>query len=812
MPSRQLGAAPRPPPAPGAAALAALRRGVRGAVLAPGDPGYDDARRVYNGRVDRRPAVVVRCAGTADVLAGLRFARGEGLPLAVRGGGHSAAGHGVCDGGGVLDLSPMKGVRVDPPRRTVRAQAGLTWGELDHETQAWGLATTGARISSTGIAGVTLGGGYGWLMRRQGLAVDNLLAVDLVTAEGRVVRAAPDEEPELFWGVRGGGGNFGVATALEYRLHAVGPLVTGGMAFYPVARAAEVLRVYRALMADAPDDLCALCNFLLLPPAPFVPPHLVGSAVAAVAVCHAGTAAEARRDLDPLRALGEPLIDRIGLMPYLRLQRMYDAAGVFGRRVHGRSGHLATLDDGAVEALAAHGARVRSPFSIVMVSSLGGAVARVGEEETAFGHRRARFDVAVTAVWEDPADTDRQVAWAEEAWAAVGPRTRGVYVNELGDEGEARVREAYTPRAWRRLRVLKAAWDPGNVFRLNQNIPPAPLERRIDMSTTESARSPAPAAAALAGARVGFLILYVYDVAESREFYERRLGLRVIEADEDSVKLDAGRVILSLHRASDYGVTLAGRRDDASDVVFLVDDLNAVRAELEARGVSFIRRRTYEIGRVTDFYDPNGHRLMIYEPSATALSWPSAEKLRAVWRACGKGAAEPIGPASAPAGAGGLDGKPLVYLFLFVPSSAEADAFYEGDLGLPPVERVHCCNPACPPEEKGIAKYDVGGMLLTTHHIHRSPVVDDFGRVYSPRALDPEHTRGIAPVFLVHGLAEVAERLGARGVRFTQGPVRSQIGEVARFEAPTGHPFFLYEPAAEVLKWPAGAKVEEMLA
>jgi catechol 2,3-dioxygenase-like lactoylglutathione lyase family enzyme len=320
------------------------------------------------------------------------------------------------------------------------------------------------------------------------------------------------------------------------------------------------------------------------------------------------------------------------------------------------------------------------------------------------------------------------------------------------------------------------------------------------------------AGAALAGARLGYLILYVYDIPESRDFYERRLGLRVIEADEESVKLDAGRVILALHRAADYGVTLAGRRDDASDVVFLVDDVNAARRDLEARGVVFIRRRTYEIGLVTDFYDPNGHRLMIYQPSEKALSWPSAERLREVWRACGKGGSEPIGPAAAPAGGGGLDGKPLVYLFMFVPRSAEADAFYEGDLGLQAVERVHCCNPACPPEEKGIAKYDVGGMLLATHHIHRSPVVDDFGRVYSPRALDPEHTRGIAPVFLVSGIRDVVARLRARGVRVTHDVVKSQIGDVAKFEAATGHTFFLYEPWEQVLRWPAGAKIGEILA
>ncbi|HEX6036390.1 FAD-binding oxidoreductase [Longimicrobium sp.] len=468
------GAAHAPAPVgPPASALDRLRRRVRGAVLVPGDPGYDAARRVYNGRVDRRPAAVVRCAGVADVREALRVARGEGLPLAVRGGGHSSAGHGVCDGGLVIDLSPLKGARVDPAARTVRAQPGLTWGELDHETQAFGLATTGARISTTGVAGVTLGGGYGWLMRRHGLAVDNLLSVDVVTADGRLVTASAEREPELFWGLRGGGGNFGIVTQLEYRLHPVGPLVTGGMAFHPVARAAEVLRVYAGLMDGAPDDLCALCNQLRLPPAPFVPPHLVGTPVVAVAVCHLGTPEQARRDLDGLRALGAPLIDRIGPMPYLRLQRMYDAAGVFGRLTYGRSGHLRDLDGAAADVLAAHGARVESPFSIVMVSSLGGAVARVGDDETAFGRRRTPFDVAVTAVWEDAAQSDRHVRWVDGAWAELRPRAHGVYVNELGDEGGDRVRQAYTPAAWRRLAALKAAWDPENVFRINQNIPPS---------------------------------------------------------------------------------------------------------------------------------------------------------------------------------------------------------------------------------------------------------------------------------------------------------------------------------------------------
>lgn len=323
----------------------------------------------------------------------------------------------------------------------------------------------------------------------------------------------------------------------------------------------------------------------------------------------------------------------------------------------------------------------------------------------------------------------------------------------------------------------------------------------------------------LATAPVGLLMLYVDDLAESREFYERRLGLRVIEADEGSVKLDAGLVILWLARAADYGVTLTGESDDASDLVFLVDDINAVRQALEARGIEFRRRRTYEIGLVTDFYDPDGHRLMIYEPSEKALTWPSAETLRYAWRAAGRGGAELIGPAAGPAPPpapdgtpAGLDGKPLVYLFMFVPNSGEALAYYQGALGLRNIERVHCCNPACPPEEKGVAKYDVGGMLLSTHHIHRTPVVDDFGRIYSPRALDPAHARGIVPVFLVDDIAGTVERLADKGVGFAGGVVQSQIGQIAKFEAATGHTFILYEPWSQSLLWPSGQKIREILA
>lgn len=323
----------------------------------------------------------------------------------------------------------------------------------------------------------------------------------------------------------------------------------------------------------------------------------------------------------------------------------------------------------------------------------------------------------------------------------------------------------------------------------------------------------------LAGARVIYLILYVNDLAESRAFYEHQLGLRVIEADEDAVKYDTGQVILCLNRASDYGVTLGGRRDDTSDVVFLVDDINATRQALEERGVVFVRRRTYEIGLVTDFYDPNGHRLMIYQPSQQALTWPSSDKIRQVWRACGKGGSDLIGPAAVPlaengldTGQAGLDGKPLIYLFMFVPNSNDALEYYKGMLGLQDVERVHCCNPACPPEELGVAKYDGGGMLLTTHHVHKTVVVDDFGKVYSPREVDSAYTKGIVPVFLVTDIKDVVECLASKGIDFGNGVVQSQIGGIAKFQATTGHTFYLYEPSAEALKWPSGIKIGQILA
>ncbi|GAA0459613.1 FAD-linked oxidase [Paractinoplanes deccanensis] len=471
----------------GAAAYRDLRRLAHGAVLRPGDDGYDAARRVWNGAIDRRPMVILRCAGAADVAAGVRYAVRAGIELSIRSTGHNVTGRAVSDGGLTLDLSGMDGLRIDPERRAAVAGPGVLWGDFDRRAQEHGLATTGGRISTTGVAGLTLGGGFGWLMRRCGLAADNLLSVELVTADGTVTRVDGDTDADLFWALRGGGGNFGVATALEFRLHPVGPVVTGGAVFYPAASAGRVLRWYRGFLRDAPDVLSAQCNLLRLPAAPFVPAELHGRPAVAVAVCHLGGEAEAGKDLAALDDLGPPLLRRIARMRYTSLQRLYDMAGRFGSRVHGRAGYLAALPDAAIDVLASAEA-APSPDCIVMLSPLGGAVARVGETETAAGHRSAALSVSVDAVWRDPAETAAHHAWVRRLWDGLRPFTDGVYVNELGDEGPDRVRAAYHPASWSRLRDLKARYDPGNVFRLNQNIPPAG-----PVTTASGEKTPAPA-------------------------------------------------------------------------------------------------------------------------------------------------------------------------------------------------------------------------------------------------------------------------------------------------------------------------------
>jgi FAD/FMN-containing dehydrogenase len=450
-----------------------LRESIRGEVIAPADAGYDQARAVWNGMIDKRPALIVRCAGVADVLAAVQFGRSQDLEIAVRGGGHSLPGFSTTDGGIVIDLSPMKGVRIDPEAQRVVAQAGLTWRELDHETQAFGLAVTGGLVSSTGIAGFTLGGGIGWLMRKHGLAADNLVAADLVTADGRLVHASEHENPELLWGLRGGGGNFGIVTSFEFRLHRVGPTILAGPIFFPGEQATQVLRGYREYTASLPDEMTTLVNLLTAPPAPFLPADVHGKPVVAVVAVYAGQPDDGRRLAMPLRELGTPIADLLGPMPYTTMQSLLDGFYSPGARNYFKSAYLGGLSDEVIDTLARFHGPSSSPASEIHVQHLGGALSRVAEDATAFGGRSAPYILNVVARWAEAGTDAAQLSWARDLHAAVEPfTTGGAYVNFLS-AGEDRVAAAYSPATYERLARLKDTWDPTNVFRLNQNISPA---------------------------------------------------------------------------------------------------------------------------------------------------------------------------------------------------------------------------------------------------------------------------------------------------------------------------------------------------
>jgi len=452
-----------------------LRASVRGEVILPGDAAYDSARAIFNGMIDRRPAAIVRCTGAADVIGAIRLARREGLPLAVRGGGHNVAGNALCDGGLVVDLSRMKGIRVDPAKRVAQAQPGLTWGEFDHETQAFGLATTGGLVSTTGIAGFTLGGGIGWLAREHGLTCDNLISADVVLPDGQLVHASETEHADLLWGLCGGGGNFGIVTSFELRLHPVGPMVTGGLVLHPIARARELLQFCRDYLAGAPDQLTALIVFLTAPPAPFVPAAFHGAKMAAVAVCYTGPSATAEEVLRPLKTFGPPVVEHIGPVPYVTLQSMFDASAPPGLQNYWKSEYITGLSDGVIDLLIDSAGQMASPLSAVHVHQLGGAISRLPEEATAFGHRRAPYLVNIIAMWPDrSAAAEPHVQWARSLWAALQPYSAGgAYVNFMtGEEGHDRVRAAYGQN-YDRLAALKAKYDPTNLLRFNQNIRPA---------------------------------------------------------------------------------------------------------------------------------------------------------------------------------------------------------------------------------------------------------------------------------------------------------------------------------------------------
>jgi FAD binding domain/Berberine and berberine like len=456
----------------GALDIAGLQDGFRGELLSPQDPGYENARKVWNGSITRLPALIVRCAGVADVIAAVKFAKDNGLLVAVRGGGHSYPGLSVCDGGLVIDLSLMKGISVDPQARTVRAQAGVLLGELDRETQAFGLAVPSGIVTHTGLSGLALGGGINWLMRKYGLTIDQLLSVDLVTAEGEFVKASASENPELFWGLRGGGGNFGIVTEFEFRLNPVGPIVLAGPIFWPIEEAPNVLRFYREWIAEAPDELMTIVTNRKAPPLSFVPQELHGKLVVGVVCCYAGTVEDGEQVVKPLKEFGSPVLDVCVPKPYLAHQAMFDPSFPHGRWYYIRSCDVAQLTDEVIDITIDHALRINSPFTALTLWQLGGAVARVGEDETAFGGRTAGHTFNIAGITETAEGFDEERQWARNFWSALEPHHTSVYVNFLMEEGEERIRQAYGAKKYDRLKALKHRYDPHNLFRLNQNIRP----------------------------------------------------------------------------------------------------------------------------------------------------------------------------------------------------------------------------------------------------------------------------------------------------------------------------------------------------
>jgi FAD/FMN-containing dehydrogenase len=458
-------------PVLGEATVQELRDQVRGEILVPEDDGYPDAARVWNGAHVKRPALIVRCAGAADVIAAVGFARSHNLPIAVRGGGHSVAGFSTVDDGVVVDLSAMRGVRVDPAAQRAFVDAGAVWADVDRETQAHGLATTGGLVSTTGVAGFTLGGGIGWLMRRYGLAADNLVAADVVTADGRLVRA-DRSNPGLLWGLRGGGGNFGVVTQFELELHRVGPIVYGGPIFFPGDAAGDLLRALRDWAPGAPDDVTTMVGLATAPPLPVIPEAWHGEKVAILIALSAGPVEEGERLVRELRAVGEPVADLLGPMPYTALQSLLDPLWPKGINAYFKATNLAHLDDGLIEALCDLHGDAPGPQCEIHVHQMGGAVAHVGELETAFSERSMPFVLNAVTGWHDPAAGEAHTEWSRAVIAAAGPSSTGrSYVNFLGDAGEARA--SYGDATYARLVALKDEYDPTNVFRLNQNIEPS---------------------------------------------------------------------------------------------------------------------------------------------------------------------------------------------------------------------------------------------------------------------------------------------------------------------------------------------------
>jgi FAD/FMN-containing dehydrogenase len=456
-----------------------LRKSVRGSVLCPSEPGYDQARAIPNAMIDRRPAIIARCAGAADVIACVRFAREHNLLTSIRGGGHSVAGKSVCDDGLMIDLSPTKGIRVDPARKTVHAQAGVLLGEFDRETQAFGLATTLGTVSKTGISGLTLGAGWGHLHGKYGLALDNLISLDVVTADGRLLTARASENEDLFWGLRGSGGNLGIVTSLEYRLHDVGP-VLGGAVCYPTDKAKDVMHFFRDWADRIPDELVIQCASLSLPDA---------GRLFAIAACYHGDLSQGEKVLHPLRSFGRPVVDLFAPISYVQMQSMFDPFFPPGRLTYVKSNFVHSLSDEAIDTFAAFVGKSPSPYSFGPgLEHWHGAATRVGVADTAFPHRRHSYNFMAWSNWESPSDSEENIRWTRDCWSAMKPfLISSAYGNYASDEGEAIAREAYGPN-YGRLVALKNKYDPTNFFRMNHNINPTAADRTktADLSAVQA--------------------------------------------------------------------------------------------------------------------------------------------------------------------------------------------------------------------------------------------------------------------------------------------------------------------------------------
>lgn len=454
------------------AQIDALKTALRGALLRPGDAGYDESRTIWNAMIDRRPALIARCAGAADVILAVNFARTNGLLLAVRGGGHNIAGNAVCEGGMMIDLSPMKLVCVDPQTRTAHVGPGATLGDLDHETQAFDLATPTGINSTTGVAGLTLGGGFGWLSRKLGMTIDSLIAADVVTADGKLLRASERENPDLFWALRGGGGNFGIVTRFEFRLHPVGPNVLAGLVVYPIDQARSVLQQYRAFAKTLPDESAAWVVMRKAPPLPFLPESIHGQEVVIFALFHGGDPQQGQAIFEPLRGFGKPVGEHIGAQPLVAWQTAFDPLLTPGARNYWKSHNFIDLDDGLIDVALEYVRQLPSPHTEIFIGQLGGAMSRVAADATAYSDRAAQYVMNVHGRWENAAEDESCVAWCRRLFAAAAPyATGGVYVNFLTEDESDRVAKAYGGN-FQRMAQVKATYDPTNLFHLNQNVKP----------------------------------------------------------------------------------------------------------------------------------------------------------------------------------------------------------------------------------------------------------------------------------------------------------------------------------------------------